>query len=100
MTQWLAAANTTGKEKAYGRRNDETPNVYHTGGGEDSEDTPSEDLLSVSQKTVTNLLDAIMTLSPVTCKPKKGGVVMTAIEDDTPKFTASVITLTSKCVYT
>ncbi len=48
----------------------------------------------MSQKQATNLLDAIMTLSPVKYKTKKEGVVMTAIEDDTPKFTAPVITLT------
>jgi hypothetical protein len=102
VTKWLAAANTTGHEKACTHqedRNDKPPNVYRTRGGKDSEITPSEDLLSVSQKAVSNLLDAIMTLSPGTCQPKQEGVVMTAVEDDTPKFTA-VITLTPKCVYT
>jgi hypothetical protein len=68
VTQWLAVANTTGQGNAYTHQedeNDETPHVYRTrgGGGKDSQDTPSEDLQSVSQKTATNLLDAIMTLS-------------------------------------
>lgn len=103
VTQWLAAANTTGQEKAYTHqedRNDKPPNVYRARGGEESEITPSEDLLSVSQKTVTNMLDTIMTLSRGTCQPKQEGVVMTAVEDDTAKFTAAMITLTPKCVYT
>ena len=106
VTQWLAAANTRGQKKAHTHqedRNYKKPNVHRTRGGKDSEITPSEDLLSVSQKTVTNLLDAIMTLSPGTScqpKPQEGVVMMTAVENDTPKFTAPVITLTPKCVYT
>jgi hypothetical protein len=64
VTQWLAVANTMGQEEA---------------------DTHQED---------ANLLDAIMTLSSVKCKTKREGVVMTAIEDDTPKVTAPMITLT------
>jgi hypothetical protein len=101
VTQWLAAANTTGQENTHQEdRNDKPPNVYRTRGGKDSEITLSEDLLSVSHKTVTNMLDAIMTLSRGTCQPKKEGEVMTAVEDDTAKVTAAMITLTPKCVYT